>query len=117
MCVVILAATSVAWELYQIFMDKGCPLILQHDNGREFVNKVIGRLKQLWPACLIVRGRPRHPQTQGSIERANKDVKEMIGKWMEKHGSTRWSIGIHEVAFDKNNRYNRTIKVCKLLIN
>ena len=111
MCFVILAATAVAWELFQIFMDKGCPLILQHDNGREFVNKVIVRLKQLWPACMIIRGRARHPQTQGSIERANKDVKEMIGKWMVKHGSTRWSIGIHEVSFDKNNRYNRTIKV------
>ena len=96
-------------------MDKGCPLILQHDNGREFVNKVIVRLKQLWPACMIIRGRARHPQTQGSIERANKDVKEMLGKWMVKHGSTRWSIGIHEVAFDKNNRYNRTIKVSFLI--
>jgi hypothetical protein len=93
----------VAWELFQIFMTQGCPLILQHDNGREFVNqviirhcnfyllkhyftklflfyyKVVRRIKGLWPGCVIVRGRPRHPQTQGSIERANKDVEEMLG--------------------------------------
>ena len=96
-------ANAVAWELFQIFMTQGCPLILQHDNGREFVNqvisrhsscyllkhyytnlllfiyKVIARIKRLWPGCVIVRGRPRHPQTQGSIERANKDVEEMLG--------------------------------------
>ena len=96
-------ANSVAWELFQIFMTQGCPLILQHDNGREFVNqvisrhsnfyllkhyytnlllfiyKVVGRIKRLWPGCVIVRGRPRHPQTQSSIERANKDVEEMLG--------------------------------------
>ena len=40
--------------------------------------KVVGRIKRLWPGCVIVRGRPRHPQTQGSIERANKDVEEML---------------------------------------
>ena len=63
-----------------IFMTQGCPLILQHDNGREFVNRVILRLKRLWPTCVVVRGRPRRPQSQGSIERANKDVEEMLGK-------------------------------------
>ena len=75
-----LGATGVAWELFQIFMTQGCPLILQHDNGREFVNQVILRLKKLWPTYVVVRGRPRHPQSQGSIERANKDVEEMLGK-------------------------------------
>ncbi len=75
----LLGATGVAWELFQIFMTQGCPLILQHDNGREFVNQVVHRLKRLWPTCVVVRGRPRHPQTQGSIERANKDVEEMLG--------------------------------------
>ena len=59
---------------------QGCPLILQSDNGKEFVNKVIKRLKQLWPECVLVRGRPRHPQSQGSIERANKDVHVMVSK-------------------------------------
>ena len=88
-------------------MTQGCPLILQHDNGREFVNQVVARLKRLWPGCIIVRGRPRHPQTQGSIERANKDVEEILGKWMTTHGSTRWSIGIFHVAFEKNG-FSRT---------
>ena len=57
-------------------MTQGPPLILQHDNGREFVNNVIARLKNLWLDIVIVRGRPRHPQTQGSVERANQDVEK-----------------------------------------
>ena len=47
----------------------------------------------MWPTCVIVRGRPRHPQTQGSIERGNQDVHPMVGKWMKKNVSTHWAIG------------------------
>ena len=57
------------------------------------MNKVIQRLRRLWPDLIIVRGRLRHPQTQGSVERANKDVEEMLGKWMIEHDSKQWSIG------------------------
>ncbi len=76
----------------------------------EFVNQVIQRLKLLWPTCVIVRGRARHPQSQGSVERANQDVEVMIGKRMMTHNSKQWSVGIHTVAFQKNNRWHRTIK-------
>jgi len=88
---------------------QGCPLILQHDNGKEFVNKVIKRLKQLWPESIIVRGRPRHPQTQGSVERGNQDVHPLVSGWMKNYQSKRWSIGIYTVAMEKNNRFHRTI--------
>ena len=79
---IIVAATNVAWELYQIFTTQGCPLILQHDNGREFCNKVIRRLKGIWPDSVIVRGRPRHPQSQGSVERANKGISQIISTFL-----------------------------------
>ena len=39
------------------------------------------------------------------------DFAKWIGAWMKKHGTTRWSIGIYHVAFEKNNRYHRTVKV------
>ena len=102
-----LATTAVAWELYQIFTIQGCPLILQHDNGKEFVNHVIRRLKRLWPECIIVRGRPRHPESQGSNERGNKDVTIMLGTWMRLHSTQHWAIGIHKVAHDKNGHLQR----------
>ena len=55
----------------------GAPHILQSDNGREFVANVIEELKLLWPEMIIVHGRARHPQSQGSVERANDDVKKI----------------------------------------
>jgi transposase InsO family protein len=56
-------------------------MILQSDNGREFTANIITDLKSLWPDLKIVHGRPRHPQSQGSEERANADVKEMLATW------------------------------------
>ncbi|XP_045450426.1 uncharacterized protein LOC123659217 [Melitaea cinxia] len=54
------------------------PCILQSDNGREFVNNVISELA-------------RHSQSQGSVERANQDIENMIGSWMNDNVSTKWS--------------------------
>jgi hypothetical protein len=44
-------------------------MILQSDNGREFTANIITELKSLWPDLKIVHGRPRHPQSQHSVER------------------------------------------------
>ena len=90
-------------------MTQGPPLILQNDNGREFVNNVIARLKNLWLDIVIVRGRPRHPQTQGSVERANQDVGKMLGNWMKHNRTDAWSVGIYQIASEKNKRVNDTI--------
>lgn len=32
--------------------------------------------------CQLVNGRPRHPQSQGAVERANRDVCDMLATWM-----------------------------------
>jgi hypothetical protein len=89
------AATAVAYELFLIFTTQGCPAILQSDNGGEFVNEVLEKLMELWPDCKILKGRPRHPQTQGSIERAHKEVAQMLGSWMNHNDSRQWSIGLY----------------------
>ena len=76
-------AAEVAYHLVDIFCIFGAPSILQSDNGREFVNRIIEELKCIWPALKIFHGKPRHSQSQGSVERANRDVKDMIVAWME----------------------------------
>jgi hypothetical protein len=58
-------------------MQQGAPLILQPDNGREFVVKVIEELVKIWKDCKIAHGLPRHPQSQGSVEKANADIETM----------------------------------------
>ena len=115
-------AANVAEELSKIFFTFGAPRILQSDNGREFVAAVIHELGlqktlqknnykffiffsffifvcsvSLWPHCKIVHGRPRHPQSQGSVERANADVENMIRAWMIDNNSTNWSRGCFEI--------------------
>ena len=102
-------AEEVASNLLSIFLLIGAPKILQSDNGREFVNKVVIELKNLWPECIIVHGRPRHPESQGSIERSNQDVENMIRAWMSDNNSKRWSVGLQFVQWQKNISYHRTI--------
>jgi hypothetical protein len=40
---------EVAYQLMDIFSMFGAPFILQSDNGREFANKIIQNLAQMWP--------------------------------------------------------------------
>lgn len=102
-------AAEVASQLLKIFLTFGAPRILQSDNGREFVNHVITEMKQLWPECIIVNGRPRHPQSQGSIERSNQDIENMIRAWMSDHNCTHWATGLHFVQWYKNVSHHRII--------
>ncbi|KAL4113234.1 hypothetical protein QTP88_016893 [Uroleucon formosanum] len=71
-------ATEVANELLSILLTFGAPKILQSDNGREFVNSIINELKDLWPECVIVHGRPRHPQKWFSSECLKKSITQFL---------------------------------------
>ena len=90
-------AKEVAEELSKIFYMCGAPQMLQSDNGKEFVAQVIKEVVAIWPHCKILHGRLRHPESQGSVERANGDVKNMIRAWMIDNDSTRWSQGCYKV--------------------
>jgi transposase InsO family protein len=59
--------------LVDIFADFGAPRILHTDNGREFVNKIINQILEEYNVKLV-HGKPRHSQSQGSVERANRDI-------------------------------------------
>ena len=90
------------------------PMILQSDNGSEFhgaamndrqwrvygklvrltddeIDEIITEIKQLWPECLMVRGSPRHSQSNGGIERVNRTMQDKLGAWMTDTSSRRWS--------------------------
>lgn len=99
-------ATEVAYHLVQIFSLLGCPAVLQSDNGREFAARVIDELKGMWPGLNIVHGKPRNPRAQGSVERCNKDVKDMLTTWVHENGN-KWSMGLNFVQFQKNCSHHR----------
>ena len=91
-------AAEVAYQLMDIFLMFGAPHILQSDNGSEFTAAVITELKLLWTDLLIVHGKPRHPQSQGSVERLNCDVKDMLIAWLGDNKTTDWAVGRFKVC-------------------
>ena len=54
---------------------------------------MIKELVNLWPFVKINNGRPRNPQSQGLVERANGILQQRLGKWREYTGRNDWSYG------------------------
>ncbi len=50
----------------------------------------------------IINGRPRHPQSQGLIERGNCEIGKLLGKWMETYRSNNWCTGLRFVLWAMN---------------
>ena len=69
-----------------VFPYFGAPRILHSDNGSEFVNAVVSKVVAKWPGKIhLVRGRPRHPQSQGLVEQAHYTLQRMISVKMKDH--------------------------------
>lgn len=118
-------AETIVRELKDIFLTVCAPKILQTDNGGEFVNKCLGEfLASDWPDVTHIRGSPYKPQTQGSVERANGDVKRMLQSVLAKRGdgggdedrvlapfsSSSIANALKWIQFVKNTSVNRTLK-------
>ncbi|CAG8648417.1 7614_t:CDS:2, partial [Gigaspora rosea] len=105
-------ALEVAIFLYDIFTTFGPPSILHSDNGAEFTANIIKELCELWNPMKIkiVHGKPRHPQSQGSIERGNHFLIKKLGKWMINSKNKDWTIGLRQVVIAMNNSYCRALK-------
>ena len=121
-------AAAVAYALFTIFTEIGPPSILQSDNGGEFSNQahdhrghkilldddfidsVIHELKNLWPECQMVRGSPRHSESNGGVERVNQTFQKKLGGWMKTNATNHWSIGCKIVQWRINTQHHSTVK-------
>ncbi|XP_068231966.1 KRAB-A domain-containing protein 2-like [Palaemon carinicauda] len=74
-------------------------ILVKGDNGSEFTSQVITELKEVWPKLILVHGKPCHPQSQGSVERTNGDIKDILVAWMADDDSQDWLTGIKFVQF------------------
>ena len=84
-------ATEVSATLLDIFCLIVSPHISQSDNGKEFKNVNLAKMiRELWPSCRIVHGKPRHPQSQGSVERVNQEIKKVLGALMRENNDPCW---------------------------
>ena len=102
--------SEVAEQLYDIFTLFGAPKILQSDNGNEFVGAPLkNMMKAFWPGTILVHGSPRHPQSQGSIERSNADVKMMLSGFMREVDTNNWAGLLKKIQWTKNTVEHRVI--------
>ncbi|CAF3902852.1 unnamed protein product [Rotaria sp. Silwood1] len=110
-------AAEVVTKLRELFFVFGPPRIIHIDNGREFVSSVIMELKNFFPNLSFIRGRPRHPQSQGCIERANGILCDALGKWMSTNNSSSWSTALLPVIYGINIRKSTVTKAtpCEIM--
>jgi len=103
-------AEEVAYQLMGIFCIFGTPFILQSDNGREFANKINQNLADMWPGMKLVHGKQRHSHSQGSVERSNQDIRDMLVAWMSDNNTKTWSEGLRFIQSKKHRALHSVIK-------
>ena len=64
----------------------------------------------MWPGMKLVHGKPRHSQSQGSAERSNQGVQDMLVAWMSDNNTKTWSEGLRLIQSKKNRTLHSGIK-------
>ena len=59
-------------------------------------------IRELWPGCKVIHGKPRHPESQGSVERVNREIKKVLGALMRKANDTCWVKFIPQAQYSIN---------------
>ncbi len=100
------SALEVSNAFKKCFLTFGPPQLLKTDNGKEFTNNEMSRLTDSFN-ILLIHGRPRHPQSQGQIERCNQTVKRLLKKFIFNNEKIVFNwINYHD---DVVGSYNRTM--------
>ena len=100
----------IAEHLVQLFFQFGPCHILQSDNGKEFTAQVIKDLKIMRPGLVILNGRPRHPQSQGLVERGNSTLCDVLGKFMQDRDTNHWVSCLLPAVYSMNTSLAQGIK-------
>jgi len=64
----------------------------------------------MWPEVGLVHGKPSQSQSQGSVERANQDVENMVSSWLHDNKPFTWTKGLSFVQLMKNQAYHSGIQ-------
>lgn len=102
-------AAEVAFDLLKIFLEIGCPAILETNNTREYTADVIKELASQWPSCKILNGRPV-PETSNASTSLIDSVSDLLTAWMRDNSSINWAKGLYFVQFQKNCTYHPSIQ-------
>jgi len=102
-------AAPVAQAMLEIFSREGYPTIVQFDNGKEFTAQIVKEYLQLIDSKPI-HSRPKHPQTNGQIERLNGTFKALLRKMTNGIIGAPWSATAIAAAEQYNATYHATIR-------
>lgn len=72
----------MAYVLLDISTTFGVPSILQGDIDRKFANQILIEICAMWTELKIVHSKPRHSFSQGSVDRTNQDVENILAPWL-----------------------------------
>eukprot|EP01049_Picozoa_sp_SAG25_P008018 SAG25_NODE_693_length_5908_cov_4.000344_4_plen_85_part_00 len=70
------------------------------------MDQLIAHIKDLWPDAIMVKGRPRHSESQGGIERMNRLFQKRLGAWMRSNNNSNWPVGCPFVQWGINTSYH-----------
>ncbi len=74
----------------------------------QFLGDCIAVLYNFYPWIHVVKGSPRHPQSQGCIVRSHSTFKTTLRAWMRDNGKTEnWLLDMHGVQCQVNNHLNK----------
>ena len=88
----------------------GPPRIFQSNNGTEFVNRKIAELLEKY-SIISRRGRPRRPQNQGQVERANQTITRRLAKYVSDKSNNRWIDILDEIVIKYNTNRHRATNI------
>jgi hypothetical protein len=74
----------------------------------QFLGYCIDMVHEHFPWVHIVKGRPRHPASQGSVERSHSPYKKALLAKLKQHNSDDWPHYMHVVQCEVNNRPMRS---------
>ena len=97
-------AKPIVDHIRSIFMQFGPCRVFHTDNGREFCNQHMEALMQEWNVKMV-HGQPRKSSTQGSVERANQDIENIIMTWENHFKRNDWAGNLELFQLMKNNRF------------
>jgi len=97
---------EIAMELAKIFVVFGAPNILQSDERRDFLLKVIQKINTLWPECKIIHGKT-HVEHKGKGHEYV--MKSMLQSWVKKNGKENWEFGCYFVQMQINSLMNEVL--------
>ncbi|XP_065189499.1 uncharacterized protein LOC135820118 [Sycon ciliatum] len=105
-------ASSVAAGLVELCTRWGPPRVIRSDNGSEFCNAMVSALFDVF-GVHVRHGAVRHPQSQGSAERFNRTLLNMIRKTID--SSSDWLTELQVLLYYYRTRPHAAIQMSPMM--